>query len=54
MISALRSPRLFPAISVTLNLAATIRYAVNGDYPRSVYWAAAAVLTSTITWWVKG
>jgi hypothetical protein len=43
-------PRIFPSIQIALSLAAAVAYGVAGDFRRSVYWAAAAILTTTITY----
>lgn len=45
-------PRLFPILSIALNLGAVVFYWAQGDFARTVYWTAAAVLTFTVTFWV--
>ena len=45
--------KLFPCITASLNILAAIVYLWKGDYARMTYWLAAAVLTATITWWIK-
>ena len=42
------SPKLFPTILIILDLCAAIGYA--GDWRKVVYWLAAAVLTTVVTW----
>ncbi|HXG15044.1 MAG TPA: hypothetical protein VNK50_02295 [Calidithermus sp.] len=42
--------QLFPALLVVLDLGAAVVYALEGDWRRSVYWTAAAVLTAVVTW----
>lgn len=44
---------LFPLASVLLNVGAATAYAVNRDYARTTYWLAAAILTATVTFWVR-
>jgi hypothetical protein len=41
--------RLFPTISICLNIAACASYAYEGDWRRAVYWLAAATLTAVVT-----
>ena len=43
-------PRLFPSILIVLNLCAAAAYASHGDVRKVVYWIAAAILTTTVTW----
>lgn len=45
---------LFPVLMIVLSALAACSYCVCGDYARCVYWLAAAVLTSSITFWVGG
>jgi hypothetical protein len=40
---------LFPALLITLDLFAAIRWAMEGDWRKTVYWFAAAVLTTVVT-----
>ena len=40
---------LFPAISIGLNVASATTYAYYGDWNRTIYWLAAATLTTCIT-----
>lgn len=40
---------LFPALLILLDIAAAIVWATHGDWRRTVYWIAAAVLTLTVT-----
>ena len=41
--------KVFPATTMTLNVLAAVSYGFNGDWRRAVYWAAAAVLTASVT-----
>lgn len=41
--------QLLPAIMILLSLAAAIAYLLEGDLRRTVYWAAAAALTASVT-----
>jgi hypothetical protein len=40
---------LFPALTIALNLGSAAVCAGHGDWRRSVYWLAAAVLTCSVT-----
>jgi hypothetical protein len=42
-------PQFFPCCLIVLNLCASVTYALSGDYRRTIYWIAAAVLTSCLT-----
>jgi hypothetical protein len=46
---SLTDPRLFPAILITLDCMAGVRYALDLDWKRSIYWFAAAILTLMVT-----
>lgn len=39
----------FPITLMCLDLGAAILYGFEGDWRRSIYWTAAAVLTATVT-----
>lgn len=41
--------QLFPALLILLDVAAAVVYAVDADARRCVYWLAAAVLTTVVT-----
>jgi hypothetical protein len=41
--------RTFPIALIILDLGASIVYAFNGDLRRTIYWLAAATLTSCVT-----
>lgn len=41
--------RVFPVILIVLDILACIAYAFEGDWRRTIYWLAAAVLTVSIT-----
>lgn len=43
------SAKIFPSILMSLDVAAAIVYAAHGDWRRCIYWAAAAVLTGSVT-----
>ncbi len=43
------SPRALPVIMICCSLLAAIVYLCHGDYRRSVYWTAAAVLNISVT-----
>ena len=42
--------KLFPTILILLNAAASIVWFYNGDWRKTVYWLAAAVLNFVITY----
>ena len=41
--------KIFPTILILLDFAAGVVYLTQGDTRRCIYWAAAAVLTITVT-----
>ena len=41
--------KLAPVTMICLSIAAAVLYAADGDWRRAVYWAAAATLTSAVT-----
>lgn len=41
--------KIFPILLIALDLGASLIYVVYWDWRRAVYWAAAAVLTLTVT-----
>lgn len=43
------APWVIPTISITLNIGSALVYLSHKDYNRTIYWLAAAVLTSTVT-----
>ncbi len=43
------NPKVYPIISMTLNLLASIAYFYNGDIRHGIYWIAACILTASIT-----
>lgn len=43
----------FPIAQVVTCFGAAITYLGYGDYPRAVYWAAAAVISLSANWWIK-
>jgi hypothetical protein len=49
--SVLSSPKFFPSLLIALDLCAACRWAFEpGEWRRCVYWAAAAILTASVTW----
>ena len=42
--------KLFPTILIILDVFASGAYASSGDWRKSVYWLAAAILTITVTY----
>lgn len=49
----LSDPHLFPKLIIVLYACASIRYCYSHDYGRAVYWVAAALITSSVTFWIK-
>lgn len=45
--------RLFPSIQIAVCLCASFVYGWKGDAGRAAYWAAAALLTTAVTYWIK-
>jgi hypothetical protein len=43
-------PRTFPTVLIALDCAAAVHYLFWADWRRGVYWLAAAVLTTCVTW----
>jgi len=43
------NPKILPALLIFLDAAASLVYFAAGDFRRGVYWAAAAVLTASVT-----
>ena len=41
--------RLFPALLITLDIAAAAVYLCHSDIRHTIYWLAAATLTATVT-----
>jgi hypothetical protein len=41
--------RILPIAMIALSIGASAAYALTGDPRRAIYWAAAAVLTTTVT-----
>jgi hypothetical protein len=48
----LRSPHIFPAISVFLYVCSCARYAYSGMWGNVMYWFCAAGITVSATWLV--
>ena len=42
--------RIFPTALILLDACAAIECACRGDWRRAVYWLAAAILTTTVTY----
>jgi len=43
------NPKIFPMLLILLDLGASVVYFSHSDYRRAVYWAAAAILTFSVT-----
>jgi len=42
--------KLFPTLLIVLDVCAAAGYVPTGDWRKVVYWLAAAILTTVITW----
>lgn len=42
--------RFLPWTMVVLSVGASMLYGLEGDWRRMTYWAAAAILTASVTW----
>jgi|GEM_PF-2303640 len=45
----LNDPRFLPMLLIFIDFCAGVAYLVSGDLKRGIYWWAAAVLTTTVT-----
>ena len=43
------NPKIFPTILIVLDVAAAVVYASHRDWRHAIYWLAAAVLTTCVT-----
>ena len=43
-------PRIFPTILIVLDFAAAAVWGGHGDLRKVIYWAAAGILSITVTW----
>ena len=41
---------IFPVILMLLDIFASVHYLTQSNYPKSLYWFAAAILTFSIIW----
>ena len=41
--------KIFPCILIALDLGAAVVYGISGDWRKTVYWLAAAVLNAAVT-----
>jgi hypothetical protein len=44
------NPKIFPTILMILDLCASLVYVLDGDWRKTVYWAAAGALTFVVTY----
>lgn len=42
--------KIFPTLLIILDVCAAIGYIPDGDWRKIIYWLAAAVLTTVVTW----
>ena len=45
-----KDPRFSPTVLIILDFMAAARYAAGGDFRGTVYWIAAGILTTTVTY----
>jgi len=50
ILSVISDTRFFPTVMIAISVGAGLRYAVAHDVRHAVYWFAAAILTTTVTW----
>lgn len=43
-------PRALPTVLIIIDVLAAIGYIPEGDWRRVIYWLAAAILTTSVTW----
>ncbi len=53
MLTLLRSPVLFPALSMLLSAGAAIGYLRVGEWSKAVYWILGGALTAVVTFGLK-
>ena len=46
----MRLEKLFPTLLIILDICAALAYVPTGDWRRVIYWLAAAVLTTCVTY----
>jgi len=51
--SFLYSEKTLPVAIIALSAAAGLRYLIDGDLGRSIYWFSGAVLMMSVTFWIK-
>jgi len=44
------NPKIFPTTMIILALGASVTYAIDGDWRKTVYWLAAATLNFVVTY----
>ena len=47
--SKMKAQYIFPIILILLDIGAGIVYATQGDFKKTIYWVAAAVLNAAVT-----
>jgi len=45
----LKPTQIFPLILIALDIGAAVVYCIHGDWRKTVYWIAAAVLSAAVT-----
>lgn len=53
MLEFLRSPLLFPILSIILGVLGAIRWALEGNYAQASYWVLGAAITIVVTFFIK-
>lgn len=46
----IKPEQIFPTIMIVLSVGASIMYFIKGDIRHGIYWAAATILTSAVTY----
>lgn len=49
----LNDPNLFPKVIIFLYCCSSVGYATKGDWGRTLYWVAAALITVSVTFLIK-
>jgi len=44
------SAKILPTVLILIDLGASVPYFIQGDWRRGIYWVAAAVLTTTVSY----
>ncbi len=53
MLEILRSPFLFPILSILLGVCGAVRWALEGNFGQAAYWVLGAAITVIVTFFIK-